>query len=192
MEKQRGSKSCLQFDKNDFTKVKMTFADGGDLRGANANGFRFSRVFDLSATQNEVYDVAARPIIDSVVDGFNGTVFAYGQTSSGKTYTMQGPDIGDVETQGIVPRMVRTIFSRIESSSSDIEFSVQVSMAEIYKERIKDLLNPKKDNLEVREDKARGVYIKDITEEYCLSEEEVYDLMTAGNKNRKVANNNVN
>ena len=65
-------------------------------------------------------------------------------------------------------------------------------MAEIYMERIKDLLNPKKDNLEVREDKINGVYIKGITEEYCLSEEEVYDLMATGNKNRKVANNNMN
>ena len=88
--------------------------------------------------------------------------------------------------------MVRTIFSRIESSSSDIEFSVQVSMAEIYKEKIKDLFNPKKDNLEIREDKNNGIYIKDLTEDYCLSEDEVYDLMKRGNKNRKVASNNVN
>ena len=61
------------------------------------NKFTFDAVFDLKATQRDVYDRAARPIIDSVLEGFNGTIFAYGQTSSGKTFTMQGPDIHDVE-----------------------------------------------------------------------------------------------
>jgi len=61
------------------------------------NRFGFDHCFDMKSTQKEVYDIAARPIIDSVLDGFNGTIFAYGQTSSGKTHTMQGPDISDVE-----------------------------------------------------------------------------------------------
>lgn len=189
-ETQRGARSCLRFS-SDPTRVQLCQADGS-APAAGTNSFSFNRVFDLDSTQHEVYDVAARPIIDSVVDGFNGTVFAYGQTSSGKTYTMQGPDINDIDKQGIVPRMVRTIFSRIESASSDIEFSVQVSMAEIYKEKIKDLLDPRRDNLEVREDKLLGVYIKDITEQFCVSEHEVYDLMAIGNKHRKVASNNIN
>lgn len=53
---------------------------------------------------------AVKPIIESVLDGFNGTILAYGQTSSGKTFTMQGPDIEDSELQGIIPRMVKTVF----------------------------------------------------------------------------------
>jgi kinesin family protein 5 len=61
------------------------------------NKFEFDRVFDTNSDQKSVYDIAARPIIDSVLDGFNGTIFAYGQTSSGKTHTMQGPSIDDVE-----------------------------------------------------------------------------------------------
>ena len=81
-----------------------------------ANKFTFDRCFDMYSNQQEVYDCAARPIIDSVLDGFNGTIFAYGQTSSGKTHTMNGPNINDVEMQGIIPRMVRTVFNRIESS----------------------------------------------------------------------------
>ena len=72
---------------------------------------------------------------------------------------MQGPDINDVEQQGIIPRMVRTVFNRIESASENIEFQVKVSMSEIYNEKIKDLLNPSKDNLKIHEEATKGVYI---------------------------------
>jgi kinesin family member 5 len=114
--------------------------------------------------------MAAKPIIDSVLEGFNGTIFAYGQTSSGKTHTMTGPQIDNIEMQGIIPRMVRTVFNRIESASETIEFSVKVSMVEIYMEKIRDLLVPAHDNLKVHEEKGKGVYIADLSEEY-ISEE---------------------
>ena len=97
----------------------------------------------------EVYDTAARPIIDSVLEGFNGTVFAYGQTSSGKTHTMFGPENATVESLGIIPRMIRTVFNRIENASESMEFQVVVSMVEIYNEHIKDLQNPRRDNMKI-------------------------------------------
>jgi kinesin family protein 5 len=100
------------------------------------------------------------------LEGFNGTIFAYGQTSSGKTHTMQGPDIENIEQQGIIPRMVRTVFTRIESAQESIEFIVKVSMVEIYMEKIKDLLDPQKTDLKVHEEKGKGVYIADLTEQY--------------------------
>jgi len=112
--------------------------------------FTFDHVFGMDSTQKQVYDVAAKPIIESVLEGFNGTIFAYGQTSSGKTHTMQGPSIEDVDMQGIIPRMVRTVFNRIEAASDCIEFTVKVSMIEIYMEKIKDLIDPSKDNLKIR------------------------------------------
>jgi len=71
---------------------------------------------------------------------------------------MQGV-IDDVELRGIVPRMVKTVFNRIENSSENMEFAVKVSFCEIYNERIKDLLDPKKDNLKIHEEKQKGVYI---------------------------------
>ena len=104
------------------------------------------------------------------MDGYNGTIFAYGQTSSGKTFTMQGSDIMDVANEGIIPRMVRTIFNRIETASENIEFTVKISMSEIYNERIKDLMDPAKDNLKIHEEKGKGVYIQDITEIYCSND----------------------
>lgn len=109
-----------------------------------------------------------------VLEGFNGTIFAYGQTSSGKTHTMQGPDIEDLEMQGIIPRMVRTVFNRIETASENIEFTVKISMIEIYMEKIKDLLDSSKDNLKIHEDKTKGVYIADVTETYVSNDLEVY------------------
>jgi kinesin family protein 5 len=139
-----------------------------------------------------VYSVAAKPIIESVMEGFNGTVFAYGQTGSGKTFTMNGPDIEDLEHQGIVPRMVRTVFNRIDNSSENIEFTVKVSMMEIYMEKIRDLLDPSKSNMQIKIDKGKGIYVHDLTERYIGSDLDVYDIMKIGNDNRKVASTSMN
>lgn len=105
---------------------------------------------------------------------------------------MQGPDIEDLEMQGIIPRMVRTIFNRIETASENIEFTVKISMMEIYMERIKDLLNPEKDNLKIHEEKGKGVYVADVTEMYVAEEMEVYEIMKQGNKSRAVTATNMN
>ena len=70
------------------------------------------------------------------MDGFNGTVLAYGQTSSGRTHTMTGPDIYNKVDRGIIPRMVQYVFDRIEKSPEEIEFTVKVSMIEIYMEKV--------------------------------------------------------
>lgn len=72
---------------------------------------------------------------------------------------MQGPDIEDPDQQGVIPRMVKTVFEKIENASEDIEFTVKVSMIEIYMEKIKDLIDPSKTNLKVHEDKVKGIYI---------------------------------
>lgn len=146
----------------------------------------------MDSTQKMVYDVAAKPIIDSVLEGFNGTIFAYGQTSSGKTHTMTGSDIENVELQGIIPRMVRTVFNRIDAASDQIEFSVKVSMIEIYMERIRDLLEPSKDNLKVHEEKGKGIYISELTENYITEERSVYEIMKQGNANRSIASTLMN
>jgi len=103
------------------------------------------------------------------MEGFNGTVFAYGQTSSGKTHTMTGV-IDDPNQRGLIPRMVKHIFEQIGSTTQEVEFSVKVSMIEIYMEKIRDLLNPVKTNLKVHEDKNKGIYIADVTETYVGEE----------------------
>lgn len=94
--------------------------------------------------------------------------------------------------QGIIPRMVRTVFNRIETASENLEFTVKVSMIEIYMERIKDLLEPSKDNLKIHEEKNKGVYVADVTESYVAEEYEVYEMMKVGNKNRAISATNMN
>lgn len=73
--------------------------------------------------------------------GFNGTIFAYGQTSSGKTFTMEGPSIDSEENKGLIPRMMDEIFDCIMRANENIEFTVKVSFLEIYNEKIHDLLD---------------------------------------------------
>ena len=182
----RGVETGLDFAANGML-VKLKTQAENSTSSTGLYEFTFDRVFDMKTTQKEIYDVAAKPIIDSVLEGFNGTIFAYGQTSSGKTHTMQGPDIEDIERQGVIPRMVRTVFNRIESASEYIEFTVKVSMVEIYMERIRDLINPDKDNLKIHEEKGKGVYMADIEERYIADENEVYELMKLGNSNRAIS-----
>jgi len=175
-------------------KVCVEVAEGGTtiVLPNSDHTFVFDRVFSMDAAQKEVYDYAAKPIIHSVLRGFNGTVFAYGQTASGKTHTMEGPDFDDKVSQGVLPRMVWSIFDGIYHSDDHIEFLVKVSIVEIYNERIRDLLDPKKDNLKVHEDKARGVFIGDVTELYVGNEEEIFNAMKAGHYNRAMAVTNMN
>ena len=181
-----GAKSVAKLNQ-DGQHVSVKTQDDNKL-----NNFMFDYVFGMESTQKQVYDVAAKPIIDSVLEGFNGTIFAYGQTSSGKTHTMTGPNVENVELQGIIPRMVRTVFNRIDTASDAIDFSVKVSMIEIYMEKIRDLLDPSKDNLKVHEEKGKGVYMADLTENYIGEEREVYDIMKQGNANRSIASTLMN
>lgn len=88
--------------------------------------------------------------------------------------------------------MVRTVFNRIDTASDTVEFSVKVSMIEIYMEKIRDLLDITKDNLKVHEEKSKGVYLGDLTEHYISQEREVYDIMKQGNSNRSIASTLMN
>jgi kinesin family protein 5 len=105
---------------------------------------------------------------------------------------MMGPDIDDPEMKGIIPRMITTVFETIENADECLEFTVKVGYSEIYLEKIRDLLNPSKDDLKIHEDKNRGVYIADLTEEYISDRSEVYELMRVGSSNREVGYTNMN
>jgi len=160
--------------------------------GPGMHKFTFDRVFDMKSKQEDVYDFAAKPVVESVLEGFNGTIFAYGQTSSGKTHTMLGPDIDNSLNRGIIPRMVNTVFDHINNTPDHIEFTVKVSIVEIYMEKIRDLISPEKVSLKIREDRARGIYIEDVTEAYVSQETEVFDLMKLGNAHRAISATNMN
>ncbi|KTW26413.1 hypothetical protein T552_02894 [Pneumocystis carinii B80] len=153
--------------------------------------FVFDRVFDGSTCQSELFEGTIKSTVDDVLKGYNGTIFAYGHTGSGKTYTMMGPNI-DSESRGAIPRIVEYIFESIMKSQSFIEYMVKVSYMEIYMERIRDLLCPQHDHLPIHEEKNRGVYVKGLKEVYVSSLDEVYQIIKKGNQVRVAAATNVN
>ncbi|GMH02785.1 hypothetical protein Nepgr_004624 [Nepenthes gracilis] len=151
-----------------------------------ATAYAFDKVFGPNAASEEVYDVAARPVVKAAMEGVNGTVFAYGVTSSGKTHTMHG----DQNAPGIIPLAIKDVFSIIQDSPGR-EFLLRVSYLEIYNEVINDLLDPTGQNLRVRED-AQGTYVEGIKEEVVLSPGHALSFIAAGEEHRHVGSNNFN
>uniref|UniRef100_A0A4W5L7D5 Kinesin motor domain-containing protein n=1 Tax=Hucho hucho TaxID=62062 RepID=A0A4W5L7D5_9TELE len=111
------------------------------LPGEPRKTFTFDSVYDASSKQRDLYDETVRPLIDSVLDGFNGTIFAYGQTGTGKTYTMQGAWL-EPERRGVIPNAFEHVFTQISRSAADRQYLVRASYLEIYREEIRDLLDP--------------------------------------------------
>ncbi|KAL8152097.1 hypothetical protein V2J09_021905 [Rumex salicifolius] len=147
----------------------------------------FDHVFDESCSNSRVYDLLTKDIIHSAVEGFNGTCFAYGQTSSGKTFTMNGSE----NDPGIIQRAVRDVFERIHKND-DREFLIRVSYMEIYNEEINDLLVINNQKLPIHESLERGVFVAGIREEIVNEADQVLKLLEAGEVNRHFGETNMN
>lgn len=179
-------------EKNSGSQEIVSFPPGSQ-ESVNIRGktYLFDRVFGPHATQAQVYEEAAKPIVKDVLSGYNGTIFAYGQTSSGKTHTMEGA-IGDEFAEGIIPRIVNDIFQYIFTMEEKVEFHIKVSYFEIYMDKIKDLLDISKDNLTVHEDKNRVPFVKGASERFVCNPEEVMGLIEEGKQNRHISVTNMN
>ncbi|XP_066193741.1 kinesin heavy chain isoform X1 [Sylvia atricapilla] len=164
---------------------------GDDSVVVGGKPYVFDRVFPPNTTQEQVYHACAMQIVKDVLAGYNGTIFAYGQTSSGKTHTMEGK-LHDPQQMGIIPRIARDIFNHIYSMDENLEFHIKVSYFEIYLDKIRDLLDMTKTNLSVHEDKNRVPYVKGCTERFVSSPEEILDVIDEGKSNRHVAVTNMN
>ncbi|XP_077388014.1 kinesin-like protein KIF3A isoform X2 [Festucalex cinctus] len=154
--------------------------------------FTFDTVFGPESKQLDVYNLTARPIVDSVLAGYNGTIFAYGQTGTGKTFTMEGVRAMP-ELRGIIPNSFAHIFGHIAKAEGDTRFLVHVSYLEIYNEEVRDLLaKDQTQRLEVKERPDVGVYIKDLSGYVANNADDMDRIMTLGNKNRSVGATNMN
>ncbi|XP_067458860.1 kinesin heavy chain-like isoform X1 [Thunnus thynnus] len=165
--------------------------NGEDTVVVAGKPYVFDRVLPPITEQLQVYDTCAKQIVKDVLGGYNGTIFAYGQTSSGKTHTMEGK-LHDPRLMGIIPRIARDIFDHIYSMDENLEFHIKVSYFEIYLDKIRDLLDVSKTNLAVHEDKNRVPFVKGCTERFVSSPEEVMDVIDEGKANRHVAVTNMN
>lgn len=146
--------------------------------------FIFDQLFDENSTQHEIYENTTKPAIEAVLDGYNSTIFAYGATGCGKTYTITGTP----ENPGIIFLALGELFAKIESQE-DRDIAIQVSYLEIYNETIKDLLNietsPKK--LTILENEHKEIIVSNLTKMDTQNVEDVMDVIIRGNCNRTVS-----
>eukprot|EP01028_Stygiella_incarcerata_P011389 TRINITY_DN6437_c1_g1_i1.p1 TRINITY_DN6437_c1_g1~~TRINITY_DN6437_c1_g1_i1.p1 ORF type:complete len:1007 (-),score=355.63 TRINITY_DN6437_c1_g1_i1:282-3302(-) len=172
--------------------ISENFGVGDEMDGIyNAYQFTFDYVYDEPSKQDEVYNRTAKAAVMSTLEGYNATIFAYGQTGTGKTYTMEGK-LNSSEC-GIIPRATEEIFDFIQNCvDPKNRFLVRASYLQIYNEVISDLLKPERRNLQIREDKKRGVFVEGLSEWVVRSPQEVYGLMQRGGSVRATGTTRMN
>ncbi|KAL4451157.1 hypothetical protein ABPG74_021479 [Tetrahymena malaccensis] len=155
------------------------------------NVFTFDVVINQKSTQEHVYKMTALPIVESVLEGYNGTIFAYGQTGTGKTHTMEGNNESP-DNRGIIPRTFEHIYRVIEGTPSK-QFLVRASFLELYNEEIRDLLSKNaKNKLQLHENPDSGVYVKDLSSFIIQNPNEMKEKLAHGRENRKVGATKMN
>jgi len=159
------------------------------LHRSREQRYYFDRIFPEKYDTETVYKNTCVDLIDSVLKGFNGCVFAYGTTGSGKTHTMTGYP----QSPGISYLMIKDIFQRVHDDQAN-NYEIKVSYVEIYNEVIRDLLvaNKKNNYLDLREDGEKGVSIAGVTEFAVKDPKQVMSLLTIGNKRRTTESTNMN
>ncbi|KAG4155259.1 hypothetical protein ERO13_D03G101000v2 [Gossypium hirsutum] len=179
-EKEAGSRCCVKIvNKKDVYLTE--FANENDylrLKRLKGRHFSFDASFPDSTTQHEVYTTTTAELVEEVLQGRNGSVFCYGATGAGKTYTM----LGTLENPGVMVLAIKDLFTSIRQRSFDGNHVVQLSYLEVYNETVRDLLSPGRP-LVLREDK-QGIVAAGITQYRAYSTDEVMALLQRGNQNR--------
>jgi hypothetical protein len=151
--------------------------------------YEFDEVLTEAASQKRVYEVVAKPVVESVLEGYNGTVMAYGQTGTGKTFTLGRLGDEDTAARGI---MVRSMEDIIGGTSLDTD-SISVSYLQLYMETIQDLLDPTNDNIAIVEDPRTGdVSLPGATHVEIRNQQNFLELLQLGETHRVAANTKLN
>ena len=187
-EKEISPKETIQIIDKKIIKIKDPngFLSPNNIR-SKEQILEFDYAFNNKDNQETIFNCTTKPLIEGILNGFNATVFAYGATGAGKTYTM----LGDEEQPGIMPLTFGELFKKIKNYS-DREYLIKLCYLEIYNENIKDLLINNSPNLELREDPNRGLIINGITEILANSGEHILSILKKGNKNRTTEATNIN
>ncbi|XP_050432495.1 osmotic avoidance abnormal protein 3 [Adelges cooleyi] len=145
--------------------------------------FTFDGVYGCDSSTEQIYNDIAYPLVEGILEGYNCTVFAYGQTGCGKSFSMQGVDTPPSQ-RGIIPRAFEHVFEAI-SVTDDVKFLVLASYMEIYNEEVRDLLSADtKKRLELKENSERGVYVQELSHHAVHNVVECQKLMEQGWRNR--------
>ncbi|KAI6910527.1 kinesin-domain-containing protein [Hortaea werneckii] len=175
---------CLVFDPpedNPVQRFSRSVLPAG--KRVKDQTFGFDRVFDDNTTQADVYEATTKNLLDSVMDGYNATVFAYGATGCGKTHTITG----SAQQPGIIFLTMQELFEKVDEVQADKESEITLSYLEIYNEQIRDLLNPGtggKQGLMLREDANQAVSVAGLSSHKPQNVQEVMDMVIRGNGNR--------
>ncbi|XP_067938364.1 kinesin-like protein KIF19 [Watersipora subatra] len=177
-----GNEVAFPVDKQMVVLMDPT-EDPDDILRANRSRERtyvFDHTFGGNDDQEVVYQVTTRFLIDQIINGYNGTVFAYGATGAGKTYTM----LGTPDNPGIYARALNDLFLLVAKYEEENVYNVSMSYLEIYNEMVRDLLNPSAGYLDMREDAKGGVQVANLSETTTTSTEEIMELLQRGNMER--------
>ncbi|KQK14307.1 kinesin-like protein KIN-12C [Brachypodium distachyon] len=165
--------------------------------------FAVDGFLDDRASQEDAFDLVGLPMIDSALAGFNTSLVCYGQSGTGKTYTMWGPlaamfdSRSDRADRGVVPRFFQNLFSQIQgkqesSPEKQTSYQCRCSFLEVYNEQINDLLDPSQRNLQIRETTDNGIHVENLTDEYVSTVEDVNQILMKGLSKRKIGTDSMN
>ena len=192
---------------NEYNAITQILTDDTDVKPSTANKKRapsrsiytYDRVYDESNQTKEIYEFVARENVLHAVSGRNASIFAYGQTSSGKTYTMQGSEsisrCMESKKQGFIHLAAADIFHEI-GKSKDRDYKVFASVIEVYNEYVRDLLvdidSSKTNSLKITENsKTNGIYVNPIKKE-AKSLSQLLAILGSGENRRSVAETSLN
>lgn len=186
LEKKNNSVMCVEADRAN-NQINLTKAETNQV-----NTFQYDYVYPPTINQRTVYDETAFPIVEAVIEGYNGTIFAYGQTGCGKTFTMMG-DFSNPEYRGIIPNAFEHIFGYINSEGNKKKFLVRCSFLEIYNEDVRDLLGKDTSKkLDIREDPKTGIFVKDLNIIQMKNTKDLENELNKGFNNRHVGETTMN
>ena len=183
-ERREGYQSCVEVD-SDRGEVIVS------IPNQPIRNFFYDKVYGITSTQDQVFQETAMPIVESVCQGYNGTIFAYGQTGTGKTFTMEGDFQTDIN-KGIIPRSFDLMFSLIKGTYNT-NFLIRCSYLELYNEEVRDLLAKNhQQKLDIREDPETGFYVEDLSTWVVKSPSDMIELMLRGRELKVIKGHNMN
>ncbi|RNF21348.1 putative OSM3-like kinesin [Trypanosoma conorhini] len=183
----QGYKSCVDLDLTEHTVTVRSIVGEPDR-------WTFDAVINNTFSQRDIFTQFIMPLVDSVLEGYNATVFAYGQSGSGKTHTMTGK-IDDPELKGVTPRCFDHIFERIaamKAAAANMQFSMYVSFIELYNGKVQDLLARQQVPLALKENKDKTFYVQGAHIPQVKSPDDIFRHMEEGNERRRVASTDLN
>jgi kinesin family member 5 len=160
------------------------------IEGGVSKTYHYDGCHGPTSTQEEVYEASSKSIVESVLEGYNASLIAYGMTGSGKTHTMLG-NLGVQKDAGVMPRALGTIFDHISNDPANI-YAVSLSYVQIYLDEIQDLLQPTNTKIGLREDPKRGVFVSNVASVDIYNVQDFAEVLEVGNSNRVSAFTDLN